>query len=496
MDWSTSLRCTLYSERPCEGEDDPLNASRPSRGFAEQLETLFGAGTCAGLSDGQLLARFMAGRDEAGELAFESLVMRHGSMVMRVCRSMLDDPQDVHDAFQAVFLVLARRAGAIRNRESVGSWLHGVAVRVTARVRVLAIRRGIRDRRTIQVAETHAVDSPQGNGDSVVERNEGVDVVHQEVSRLPNKYRAPIVLCYLEGLTHDEAAVRLSWPVGTVRSRLARARDTLRIRLTRRGVTSPATLGAMTGWLIGDKLAPVATAATIPRELPASPAKAASHVPANRVMAELSAASASLLLAQGVLKTMLLKKVIVVACALVSLCVLALGGGMFVVRQSQAQDPPALSPIKQTQTTASKHEPTPVDPLVQELLLAARQRYDAQRAYYEEGRITIDRFIDASEQLKLAELRTAQTHENCVAIMQRHLDRLKEIERREKAELDTGRGTIADVSEAHYRRVRAEVDLKFSQTERSDIDSILQRLSDLEREVRAHQDANRPARRR
>ena len=131
-------------------------AGATARAFFEPLKTLFDAGTCAGLSDGQLLARFLAGRDEAGELAFEALVKRHGPMVRGVCRQVLDDPTDIHDAFQAVFLVLARRANAIRKRESLGSWLHGVAVRVAARARASAIRRGIRDRRTAQAARAHA----------------------------------------------------------------------------------------------------------------------------------------------------------------------------------------------------------------------------------------------------------------------------------------------------------------------------------------------------
>jgi RNA polymerase sigma-70 factor (ECF subfamily) len=91
------------------------------------------------MTDGQLLERFLAGRNEGGELAFEALVMRHGPMVMRVCRNLVGDPNDVHDAFQAVFLVLARRASAIRDRESVGSWLYGVAARVAARARASAI---------------------------------------------------------------------------------------------------------------------------------------------------------------------------------------------------------------------------------------------------------------------------------------------------------------------------------------------------------------------
>ena len=205
------------------------NAS--ARGFTDHIQVLFSAGTCGGMADGQLLERFLAGRDEGGELAFEALVTRHGPMVMRVCRNLLDDPHDAHDAFQAVFLVMARRAGAIRDRESVGGWLYGVAVRVAARARVGAIRRNIRDRRTTQAVQSVAEVSSKENDEPTIERNEGAEIVHHELGRLPEKYRAPIVLCYFEGLTHDEAAARLSWPVGTVRSRLARARDTLRSRL-------------------------------------------------------------------------------------------------------------------------------------------------------------------------------------------------------------------------------------------------------------------------
>ena len=109
----------------------------PARPYGEALEALW-AQEPAGLSDGQLLARFLAGRDPSGELAFEVLVKRHGPMVERVCRQVLDDPCDVHDAWQAVFLVLAARAFAIRKRDSVAAWLHGVALRVARRTRVAA----------------------------------------------------------------------------------------------------------------------------------------------------------------------------------------------------------------------------------------------------------------------------------------------------------------------------------------------------------------------
>ena len=161
-----------------------------ARAFGEPLETLFGAGTCAGLSDGQLLARFLAGRDEAGELAFETLVKRHGPMVRGVCRQVLDDPIDIHDAWQAVFVVLARRADAIRKRDSLGSWLHGVAVRVAARARASAIRRRIRDRRTTEAARAQATLALAANPveSSAIERRERDGVVHHEVSRLPEKY--------------------------------------------------------------------------------------------------------------------------------------------------------------------------------------------------------------------------------------------------------------------------------------------------------------------
>jgi RNA polymerase sigma factor (sigma-70 family) len=235
----------------------------------DHMQALFGVGTCVGLTDGQLLERFLAGGDESGNLAFETLVTRHGPMVMRVCRNVLDDPHDVHDAFQAVFLVLARRANAIRNRHAIGSWLYGVAVRVSARAKVTAIRRHIRDKRTMGAVQAIAAGVPNRDDASSIEWNDNVQVVHQELSRLPAKYREAVVLCYLEGLTHDEAAARLSCPVGTVRSRLARARDRRRTRLARRGVTAPASIGPMASWLVGEPEASTKLIATVSAASPA-----------------------------------------------------------------------------------------------------------------------------------------------------------------------------------------------------------------------------------
>ncbi len=194
---------------------------------------LFQVGTIASLSDLLLLERFAYRRDEVAEIAFAELVERHGPMVLRVCRSELGDGHEAEDAFQATFLVLASRARAIRRGDSVGSWLHGVALRVANRARWRAARRRYHERRHAEMtASAGAVhNGAHGPPDDVGQ------VLHEEIGRLPEKYRNPVVLCYLEGLTHDQAADQLGWPVGTVRRRLAGARDRLHGRLTRRGVT-------------------------------------------------------------------------------------------------------------------------------------------------------------------------------------------------------------------------------------------------------------------
>jgi RNA polymerase sigma factor (sigma-70 family) len=463
----------------------------PIQAFCDHMQSLFDVGTCAGLSDGQLLERFLAGRDEAGELAFEALVTRHGPMVMGVCRNVLDDPHDVHDAFQAVFLVLAQRAIAIRNRQSVGSWLHGVAVRVTARARVAGIRRQIRDRRTIGAAQAVAADAPGAHDASPIERHDRAEVVHQELSHLPEKYRAPVVLCYLEGLTHDEAAARLSWPVGTVRSRLARARDRLRTRLGRRGLSAQMALGPMARSIFGDAAftasAPTFSSEVISKGLAASIARTVCQLPVGQSTAALTGPSASLRLAHGVYKTMLFKKLLVTACAVVPLATATLGVGLFLATRTQAHvqtEPAVVSGAPAPQATAKEApQPDEVDRLARELLETARKRYEAQKAYYDEGRITIDRLIDASKALELAELRLATTEADGAAARRRHIDHVNELEQREKAEFAAGRATLADVLEARQRYLEAELDLKIGQRQAKETAALLRRLDELERKV-------------
>jgi polysaccharide biosynthesis/export protein len=215
-------------------------AGGPSVALLRDIGTLFDAGTAGGLSDRQLLEQFAGRRDASAEAAFEVLVLRHGPMVLRVCRNILGDSTDAEDAFQATFLVLVRRCGSIRRLESLGSWLYGVACRVAARARVdAAKRRSVERRGALRVVQT--IDA-RGAGEP--DRAEFGTVIQEEVQRLPENYRAVVALCYWEGLTQEQAATQLGCPLGTVRSRLARARNRLHRRLTRRGLAPLAVLVA------------------------------------------------------------------------------------------------------------------------------------------------------------------------------------------------------------------------------------------------------------
>jgi RNA polymerase sigma-70 factor (ECF subfamily) len=188
--------------------------------------------------DAELLRRFVARAEGA---AFEGLVRRHGPMVLGVCRRVLSDLHDAEDAFQATFLVLARKAGSVRQPNALGNWLYGVAYRVALKTRTtIALRRAV----TGDLVEKTA------SSDPVAEAawHELRPLLDEELSRLPDKYRAPLVLCYLEGKTNEEAARLLGWTKGTVSGRLARARDLLRPRLSRRGLTlSAAGLATLLG---------------------------------------------------------------------------------------------------------------------------------------------------------------------------------------------------------------------------------------------------------
>jgi RNA polymerase sigma factor (sigma-70 family) len=203
-------------------------------------------GTLSGVSDSQLLARFAAHRDELAEIAFAALVHRHGRMVLRVCEQVLGDRHAAEDAFQVTFLILARKAGSIGRPELVGHWLHGVALRTAREARMRAARR-----RRRECARTEN-DPPEPMTDCRPELalvcREELEALHEAVAGLPERYRVPLVLCELEGLSYHDAALRMGCPVGTIGVRLSRARQRLREQLLRRGVApSAALLAALLG---------------------------------------------------------------------------------------------------------------------------------------------------------------------------------------------------------------------------------------------------------
>jgi RNA polymerase sigma factor (sigma-70 family) len=262
------------------------------------------------LSDRHLLQRFARQHDEA---AFTLLVQRHGAMVLGVCRRLLRDPHEAEDAFQATFLVLARRAGSAGWHDSVGSWLHAVACRVVRKAQVTAARRKRREREAAMNRSQNPV--PESNQDDLRQ------VIDEELGRLPEKYRAPLVLCYLEGRTNEEAARQLGWPRGTVQGRLARARDLLRRRLTRRGVALSAavlTLGP------ASELLNAAPPAALTEPL----GRIAVQFALRQTSSGASVSTEVLALAEGVCRSLLLRPLALAAVVVLALCAPGLGAGL------------------------------------------------------------------------------------------------------------------------------------------------------------------------
>jgi RNA polymerase sigma factor (sigma-70 family) len=201
-----------------------------------QIKRLFEEGVISGLSDGQLLDLFIEEHDEA---AFEALLARHGPMVLSVCRGILRDPGDAEDAFQATFLVLVRKAVTIRGRHVLGGWLYQVAHRVAIQANKATARRRSCEREAAQMASVTRPADP-------AIADQLLATLHEEIARLPEKYRLAVVLCELEGMTQPQAAVALEWSERTLRRRLAEGRARLERRLARRGLAPDgATLGAV-----------------------------------------------------------------------------------------------------------------------------------------------------------------------------------------------------------------------------------------------------------
>lgn len=260
----------------------------------------------ADATDGELLSRYAGGDGDA----FAALLHRHAPMVWGVCRRLLDNEQDAEDAFQAVFLVLMRKIEALRAPQSLAAFLHGIAYRIAHKARLTAQRQ--------RHQEARAEMRPPSDTFAAVEQRELRAMLGEELERLPEKYRAPLVLCYLEGLSYRQAARQLGWRDGTVSGRLARAKELLRRRLRRRGLTlSGAALAAM---LTGPSKAPAAMVAVAARMA----SLFALGQAAGRAAVSMSVAR----LAQGALHAMSVAKLKTMAMLVAVFCLVAGGGGM------------------------------------------------------------------------------------------------------------------------------------------------------------------------
>ena len=312
-----------------------------------------------GLSDGQLLTCFVDHRDDA---AFEALVRRLGPMVFGVCRRVIANDHDAEDAFQATFLVLVRKAATVLPREAVANWLYGVAFQTARKGRAMAVKRRAREKQLTAMPDPSQASSSRTASGAPGDWSDLQSILDQELSRLPDKYRLPVVLCDLQGKTRKDAAGQLGWPEGSLSGRLSRARELLARRLTRRGVAiSSAALAAA----IGQN----AASASVPAAVLASTLDAAKVFVTGSAVAGSGQAAA---LAEGVLKAMLITKLKAGALVLVVCGTIALAGsfaysGLGPQRQddppvvAQEQRPPTLaSPGNQT---GPKRESTDLDRL-------------------------------------------------------------------------------------------------------------------------------------
>jgi RNA polymerase sigma factor (sigma-70 family) len=285
-----------------------------------------------GVSDGQLLARFAATRDEA---AFTALLRRHGGMVLGVAQRVVGHVQDAEDVFQATFLVLARRAGSVAQGEAVGNWLYGVAYRTALQARAANLRRQAREQQVEKMP--HPLVLPE-------EPLDWRPLLDEELSCLPEKYRAALVLCDLEGQPRKEAAVRLGVPEGTLSSRLAAGRKLLGQRLSRRGLVLS---GAMTA-----ALAQSTAPAAVPSSLVSTTARVAALVASGQV----NTATPAVALMKGVLNAMFFKKLKVAVVAVMVVAGLGVGGMAYQGGSSTARAQTAAKPRTELEALRRENE--------------------------------------------------------------------------------------------------------------------------------------------
>jgi RNA polymerase sigma factor (sigma-70 family) len=283
------------------------------------------AAESADVTDGTLLERYLSQRDE---VAFEALLARHGPMVLAVCRRVTGDAQAAEDSFQATFLVLARKASSIRNNTSIASWLFGVARRIAAKARAQAVTRRERERRAVHMPADEPLDE--------LTWQELRKVLDEEINHLAEKYRAPVVLCCLEGKSHERAAEELGWHKSSLTSRLDKARELLRVKLMRRGI-------ALSAGVLATALAEKAAAAPIPAFLSISAVKAAALVIRGKTLQAGVLSTQAIALAEEAMKAMVGVKEKLLLCLLALGFAVGVGLLSYSAWPSEAQPPPGMN---------------------------------------------------------------------------------------------------------------------------------------------------------
>jgi RNA polymerase sigma factor (sigma-70 family) len=470
----------------------------PLTGIIDHLRSLAINSDTACLDDRQLLERFLNRHDQA---AFESLLYRHGPMVLGVCRRYLPDMHQAEDAFQATFLVLLRKARSLRKRELLANWLYGVAYRTAMKARTDSARRRKHER------EKHA--SPnRTTAESCPAFQEDRAALHEEVRRLSTKYRLPIVLCYFEGLTLKEAAQQLGWPVGTVSGRLARARQLLGARLTRRGVS------LLAGGL--SLMLEETSRAAVPTALISATAQAAVILTAKPAAGAAIISSSVLALTQGVVKVMFLSK-LKLAALVMSVIGLSVGTGVGIyARQSSraAKDVPGAQTAPAPESSRNPppgsqeglvHEPglppRPIQKSVEQYLpeflaLTANEgmpaagekninalvaklkandktksllkaQYEAAlgvaRARWKEfmlGRGTLSFLLSSSERLLEAERALSDQKADHVTALENQWKRMREVEKVNDERFRYGRISVSEALDSRFYRLQAEIRLE------------------------------------
>ena len=452
-------------------------------GILEHIRNLAVGSSTARLDDRQLLERFLSRHDQD---AFESLMHRHGPMVLSVCRRFLGDRHDAEDAFQATFLVLLRKARSLSKRELVANWLYGVAYRTALKARRDAARRHFHETRRCKSSLV-----AEDNDRAWREHREALD---DEIHRLPAKYRAPIVLCYFEGLTLMEAARELGWPTGTVAGRLARARNLLGARLTRRGVSLTAAGAALA--------LEESSRAGVPALLAGSTIQAATILTSKQAAGGAVISAPVMALTDGVLKVMFFTK-LKLAAVVAGVMALSAGTGV-VIYGRQVGEAAATPQTKSTPAPAAGLLPPDavtmqreVDKSLRELLaltakdgmpemgearaneLVAKSKADDKmkaliKAQYETalgeararwlefiaGRGTLSFCLSSSERLLEAERALSDKKAHQVVAIENHWKRMRQIEKANEERFDAGRIPIQDVLESRFYRLQAEIRLE------------------------------------